>query len=207
MNAKTRGKMWQNSPPPQESTSPPARSIASHKGSADRAKSSAVAASTSSMAHTSATISRREPAGRSASESRPMVKRYAFQLHPSSSAAILAWLPQTSWWTTVAHHPTRTRPPREPRCRDALPNSAISMIKSGSTSLRRSGASRAALSLGGPLARARRHRAASPQISRAYHRVQCRWACHPRSGVSGSRAPRQGRPCGPSRDRARDRRR
>ena len=70
MNAKTRGKMWQNSPPPQESTSPPARSIASHKGSADRTKSSAVAASTSSTAHTSARISRRESVGRSASESR-----------------------------------------------------------------------------------------------------------------------------------------
>ena len=59
MNAKTRGKTWQNSPPPHESTSPPARSIASHKGSADGTKSSAVAASTSSTAHTSATISRR----------------------------------------------------------------------------------------------------------------------------------------------------
>ena len=76
MNAKTRGKMRQNSPPPQESTSPPARSIASHKGSADRTKSSAAVASTSSTAHTSATISRRESAGRSSSESRSMVKRY-----------------------------------------------------------------------------------------------------------------------------------
>src|SRR5581483_2114424 len=37
----------QNSPPPHESTSPPARSIASHKGSADRTRSSAAAASTS----------------------------------------------------------------------------------------------------------------------------------------------------------------
>jgi hypothetical protein len=88
MNVKTRGKIWQNSPPPQESTSPPARSIASHKGSADRTKSSAVAASTSSTAHTSATISRRESAGRSASESRSMVKRYVGLLHPSSSAAL-----------------------------------------------------------------------------------------------------------------------
>jgi len=77
MNAKTRGKMWQNSPPPQESTSPPARSIASQRGCADRTKSSAVAASTSSAAHTSATISRREPAGKSASESRSTVKCYA----------------------------------------------------------------------------------------------------------------------------------
>jgi hypothetical protein len=65
MNAKTRGKMWQNSPPPQESTSPPARSIASHNGSADRTKASAVAASTSRMAHISATISRRESGDRS----------------------------------------------------------------------------------------------------------------------------------------------
>jgi hypothetical protein len=36
------------------------------------------------MAHTSATISRRESAGRSASESCSMVKRYAVLLHPSS---------------------------------------------------------------------------------------------------------------------------
>jgi hypothetical protein len=85
MNAKTRGKMLQNSPPPQESTSPPARSIASHRGSADRTKSSAVAASTSSAAHTSATISRRESAGRSASESRSTVKRYA---RPAASVLI-----------------------------------------------------------------------------------------------------------------------
>src|SRR6202167_6108826 len=77
MNAKACGKMRQNSPPPQESTSPPARPIASQRGSADRTKSSAVAASTSSTAHTSATISRRESAGRSASESRSTVKRYA----------------------------------------------------------------------------------------------------------------------------------
>jgi hypothetical protein len=69
--------MWQNSPPPQESASPPARSIASHKGSADRIKSSAAAASTSRAARTAATISRREPAGRSASESRSTVRRYA----------------------------------------------------------------------------------------------------------------------------------
>jgi hypothetical protein len=85
MNAKTRGKMWQNSPPPQESTSPPARSIASHKGSADRTKSSAVAASTSSTARTSAAIWRRESAGRSASDSRSMVERYAVLPNPSSS--------------------------------------------------------------------------------------------------------------------------
>jgi hypothetical protein len=85
MNAKTRGKMWRNSPPPQESTSPPARSIASQRGSADRTKSSAVAASTSSTVHTSATISRRESAGRSASESRSMVKRYA---RPAASVLI-----------------------------------------------------------------------------------------------------------------------
>ena len=87
MDARTRGKRWQNSPPPHESTSSPARSIASHKGSADRTRSSAVAASTSSTAHTSATTSRREAAGRSASESRSMVKRYAVLLRPSSSAA------------------------------------------------------------------------------------------------------------------------
>jgi hypothetical protein len=85
MNAKTRGKMWQNSPPPQESTSPPARSIASQRGSADRTKSSAVVASTSSTAHTAATISRRESAGRSASESRSTVKRYA---RPAASVLI-----------------------------------------------------------------------------------------------------------------------
>ena len=73
MNARTRGKMWQNSPPPHESTSPPARSIASHKGSADWTRSSAVADSTSSTAHTASTISRRDSAGRSASESRSTV--------------------------------------------------------------------------------------------------------------------------------------
>jgi hypothetical protein len=85
MNARTRGKMWQNSPPPHESTSPPARSIASHKGSADRTRSSAVATSISSTAHTSATISRHVPAGRSASESRSTVKRYA---RPAASVLI-----------------------------------------------------------------------------------------------------------------------
>jgi hypothetical protein len=85
MNAKTRGKMWQNSPPPHESTSPPARSIASHKGSADRTKSCAVAASTSSTAHTAATISRRVSAGRSASEPLSTVTRYA---RPAASVLI-----------------------------------------------------------------------------------------------------------------------
>jgi hypothetical protein len=85
MNAKTRGKMWQNSPPPQESTSPPARSIASQRGSADRTKSSAVVASTSSTARTFATTTRRESAGRSASESRSTVKRYA---RPAASVLI-----------------------------------------------------------------------------------------------------------------------
>src|SRR5215470_9355021 len=98
MNAKTRGKMWQNSPPPQESASPPARSMASHKGSADRTKSSAVAASTSSTAHTAATISRRESAGRSASESRSMVERYAFLPHPPSSAPASAQLAGGAGW-------------------------------------------------------------------------------------------------------------
>jgi hypothetical protein len=56
-----------------------------HRGSADRTKSSAVAASTSSAAHTSATISLRESAGRSASESRSTVKRYA---RPAASVLI-----------------------------------------------------------------------------------------------------------------------
>lgn len=77
MNSKTRGNTWQNSPPPHESTSPPARSIASHKGSADRTRSSAVAASTSSTAQTAVTISRRVSAGRSASESLSTVEHYA----------------------------------------------------------------------------------------------------------------------------------
>jgi hypothetical protein len=76
MNARTRGKMPQNSPPPQPSTSPPARSIASHRGSAERTKSSAVATSTSSTAHMSVTISRREAAGRTFSESRFTFQRY-----------------------------------------------------------------------------------------------------------------------------------
>ena len=94
MNAKTRGKMWQNSPPPQESTSPPARSIASQRGSADRTKSSAVVASTSSTAHTPAMISRRESAGRSASESRSTVKRYA---HPAASVLIYRGQGRAPW--------------------------------------------------------------------------------------------------------------
>ena len=98
MNARTRGKRWQNSPPPHESTSPPARSIASHRGSADRTKSSAVAASTSSTAHTSATISRRLSDGRSASKSRSTVKRYA-----RPAARVLIWRSQCA-----------TRPQREP---------------------------------------------------------------------------------------------
>ena len=78
INARTRGNLWQNSPPPQESTSPPARSIASHNGSAERTKSSAVAASTSSTAHTAAVTSRREAAGMTSSESRSMAERYTF---------------------------------------------------------------------------------------------------------------------------------
>jgi hypothetical protein len=76
---------------------PTARSIASHRGSADRTKSSAVAASTSSAAQTSATISRRESAGRSASGSWSTVKRYA---RPAASVLIgrdqgaTYWLPR-----------------------------------------------------------------------------------------------------------------
>jgi hypothetical protein len=89
---------------PQEPTSPPARSIASHNGSADRTKSSAVAASTSSTAHTSATISRQESAGRSASVSRSTVKRYAVLLHPSSSAATVHASPDRH---TRHHWPAR----------------------------------------------------------------------------------------------------
>jgi hypothetical protein len=110
MNAKTRGKMWQNSPPPHESTSPPARSIASHKGSADRTKFSAVAASTPSTAHTSATITRRVSAGRSASESRSTVKRYA---RPDASVLIcrdsgLDWRPGRVYFLTLLEPLART---------------------------------------------------------------------------------------------------
>lgn len=68
----TRGSTTQNSPPPHESTNPPARSIASQKGSVDRTRSSALASSMSSAALTAATTSCRESSGKSSSGSRSM---------------------------------------------------------------------------------------------------------------------------------------
>ena len=47
MNSRTRGRITVNSPPPHESTSSPARSIASQRGSEDRTMSSAHSTSTS----------------------------------------------------------------------------------------------------------------------------------------------------------------
>jgi len=77
----------------------------------------------------------------------------------------------------------------------ALPSSHISLIKSGAAARRRGGASRAALSLGGPLARARRPADSFPseQPASSGRARKCRTSRRSRSWSSRSQPLPQGR--------------
>jgi hypothetical protein len=68
---------WQNPLPPQESTRPPGRSMASQSGSAARIRASAVSTSTPTTGRTASTTSPRDSVGRSAKGSWSLPGRYA----------------------------------------------------------------------------------------------------------------------------------